>query len=245
MIQMTKCFAVGLLSLTAYMLRCDGLTRPRETELFIASKYFKTVDYFQIFSHSRIFLNGPCHGSKRGWLPNPTILRGGFSELNNKSDSDSSPQQRFNLKKMILSQYEELFSENWKQDLGYVCVGFGAFFLGSALNPIPLFGLWMSRKAIILANIMLISGSVLLVGAAEMKRFFLAGSRLVGTFLILIGFIVLWRDRAERWIMLAFFMQLLGVLSLFGPYAQSFFRFGTQFVFPTLIALPTKLFRFH
>jgi hypothetical protein len=172
------------------------------------------------------------------------ILRGGSSEFKENSNSDASIFQGFNLKKMISSQFEDLFSENWKQELGYVCIGFGTFFLASALNPIPLFGLWMSRKAILLANIMLISGSVLLVGAAEMKRFFLSGSRLVGSFLITIGFIVLWRDRAEQWIFLAFLVQLLGVLSLFGPYAQSFFRFGTQFIFPTLVSLPAKLFRF-
>ena len=224
---------------------CDGLTRPRETELFHKSNHYSAVNYFQIVSvsNSRFFRNNPG-GSQIGSLPNPTILQGGSSEPNEKSDSNSSLHQRFNLKKLFLSQYEELFSENWKQELGYVCIGFGGFFLASALNPIPLFGLWMSRKAIILANVMLISGSVLLVGSAEMKRFFLAGSRLVGSFLILIGFIVLWRDKTEQWIILAFFMQLLGVLSLFGPYAQSFFRFGTQFIFPTLASFPTKLFRF-
>jgi hypothetical protein len=205
------------------------------------------LNHFHIVLRTRILLRNKFEGfrGKIGRLPNPSILRGGSnSELNEKSDADSSLHQRFNLKNIILSQYEELFSENWKQELGYVCIGFGSFFLASALNPIPVFGLWMSRKAIILANIMLIGGSVLLVGAAEMKRFFLAGSRLVGSFLILIGFIILWRDHAERWIMSAFLMQLLGVLSLFGPYAQSFFRFGTQFIFPTLFALPSKLFRF-
>jgi hypothetical protein len=223
---------------------CDGLTRPRGTELFLKSNYNNAVNYLQTVSNSRNFRNNP------GEIGCSTILRGGSereirsSEPNEISDSNSSLHQRFNLKKIFLSQYEELFSGNWKQELGYVCIGFGGFFLASALNPIPLFGLWMNRKAIILANIMLISGSVLLVGAAEMKRFFLAGTRLVGSFLILIGFIVLWRDKTEKWVILACFMQLLGVLSLFGPYAQSFFRFGIQFIFPALVSFSAKLFRF-
>jgi hypothetical protein len=170
-------------------------------------------------------------------------LRGGSSELGEGENSKSQDGSIYDLKKMITSQFEDLFSDNWKQELGYVCLGFGAFFLASALNPIPFFGLWMNRKAIILSNIMIIAGSTLLVGFLEMKRFFLTKSRLVGSVLILAGFIALWKDSSERWTVLAFLVQLLGMVSLFGPYAQSFFRFATQFLFPMIFSIPSKLFR--
>ena len=172
-----------------------------------------------------------------------SILRGGLNEEATKSDSIDVDQQGFNFKKIVTAQFEELFSDNWKQELGYVCLGFGAFFLASALNPIPFLGLWMNRKAILLANLMLISGSAFLVGLAELKRFFLTRSRCVGSLLIIFGFCAIWRDRSERWTMLYFTVQLLGVLSLFGPYAQSFFRFAASFVWPMVVSILNKLFR--
>ena len=171
------------------------------------------------------------------------ILRGGSSEVNPVVNTDTEDGQNLSFKKMITSQFEDLFSDNWKQELGYVCLGFGAFFLASALNPLPFLGLWMNRKAILLANIMMIVGSTLLVGFSEMQRFFLSKSRVVGSVLIIAAFCTMWRDRSERWTVLAFMIQLLGVLSLFGPYAQSFFRFASQFVFPMIISIPSRLFR--
>jgi hypothetical protein len=145
---------------------------------------------------------------------------------------------------MLTSQLDELFADNGKQEFAYICIGFGAFFLACALNPIPFFGLWMSRKAILLANIMIISGSALLAGTPELRRFLLAAPRRAGTLLIAVGFVALWKDREARWTSLLFLLQLLGVASLFGPYAQGFMRVVRQLLFPMLLALPRRILGF-
>jgi hypothetical protein len=115
--------------------------------------------------------------------------------------------------------------------------------LAAALNPIPVVGLWMNRKAILLANVMFVGGSILIVGASEVRRFLLTGSRRMGSFLIMTGFFAIWKDRAQRWTILAFIIQLLGILSLFGPYAQNVFRLTSRFLLPALISMPAKFFR--
>ena len=123
---------------------------------------------------------------------------------------------------MVLpSALEQWVDDNFpvqsRKELGHACLGFAGVLLVMTLTPIPVVGVFMNRSGLMMANILLVIGSLLVAGPGDVRRFMLAPKRRLGTFAMLTGFVLI----CKRWALVGFIVELLGFVDVFGHFLDS------------------------
>jgi len=122
---------------------------------------------------------------------------------------------------------EEFFPEDQRKEWGWAAVRLGGVYMAFVLTPVPVFGCFMNRKGLIMANLWLTTGSVLIQGPQRVSAFLTARRRQMGSAVLAAGLVFIFRG----WCMLGFGIQLLGLLGLLG---ERVLRSTLSILFPLL-----------
>eukprot|EP00802_Teleaulax_amphioxeia_P024256 Tamp_24929.p1 GENE.Tamp_24929~~Tamp_24929.p1 ORF type:complete len:242 (+),score=34.51 Tamp_24929:69-728(+) len=107
---------------------------------------------------------------------------------------------------------DEYFPEDQRKEWGWAAVRLGGVYLTFVLTPIPIFGCFMNRKGLLMANLWLTMGSVLILGPHRVSAFLTARRRQMGSAVLGVGLGLIFRG----WCILGFGIQMLGLLGLLG-----------------------------
>jgi hypothetical protein len=122
---------------------------------------------------------------------------------------------------------DEYFPQDQRKEWGWAAVRLGGVYMAFVLTPIPIFGCFMNRKGLIMANLWLTTGSLLIQGPQRVSAFLTARRRQMGSAVLVAGLVLIFRG----WCILGFGIQVLGLLGLLG---ERVLRSTLSILFPLL-----------
>jgi len=149
-------------------------------------------------------------------------LRGGEVDVLGGRD----PREAMGMRSGLEQWMEDNFPVQSRKELGHACLGFAGVVLVMAMIPLPVIGCFMNRAGLMMANVLLVAGSLLVAGPRDVRRFLLAPKRRMGAFAMATGFVLI----CQRWVLLGFVVEFLGFLDVFGHFLDSSLGWAAPFM---------------